>query len=130
MKITKYERINKGAWLSTVSVRIDVWGMNIHGIKCIQKKDGGKFVTLPSKAVQRDGGGWDSYPYIELDAGDRFRDSLLKLIEAYELAHPELVAATVVQQSVANDRVAMFDVPELTQSQINAYQSESNALPF
>lgn len=109
MKITKYERVDKGAWLSTVSIRIDQWGMNIHGIKCIQKKDGGRFVTLPSKAVPRDDGKWDSFPYIELDAGDRFRDSLLKLITEYELANPPV---TVQQQTVANDRVAMFDMPQ------------------
>jgi hypothetical protein len=124
MKITKYERIDKGAWLSTVSIRIDAWGMNIHGIKCIHKKDGSKFVTLPSKAVQRSDGNWDSHPYIELDAGDRFREALLKLIEEYELANPPV---TVHQQTVANDRVAMFDMP---QSMPSSHDMGAEGLPF
>lgn len=71
--------------VALVNFLIPEWGLHMNGCKLIRKKNGGFFVSYPSKKVEKDGQEPQYIPYFCFDKekNDRFQSAAQKAIQDY-----------------------------------------------
>jgi len=87
IKITRFHKYEKGHLFGFADIAVPVWGttMNIRGCK-VFSKNGGQWVTLPSREYQDDKGETKYQPLIGLDdeaVYKKFKDGLEQAWQEY-----------------------------------------------
>lgn len=87
LKVKNYSPLEESTSgvVAFVNFFIPEWGLHMNGCKLIRKKNGGFFVSYPSKKVEKDGAEPTYIPYFcfEKEKNDRFQSAAQKAIQEH-----------------------------------------------
>lgn len=84
MEVTRYEQQDHQFVKAHVDLYVDKWKLHIRDVRLIRGKNGGMWLTLPSKRVgDGDSAKWIPYLDFEGEAKERFQSAAMKAIDTY-----------------------------------------------
>ncbi len=85
IEITKFKAFQKNTLQGFFSLKIISWTLEFHGC-CLHQKGDSRWVSMPAKSYEVEGGGQRWSPVLEFHDKDiqaRFQKSVLEAIDAY-----------------------------------------------